>query len=113
MDRWNEALEHIEAARRALAEVDIDAALRPERPRRWWQRERSASRQRRQGKGAGVPYRVGQDPAVVLHEARSQFGAAQARIADHALGVAIAADAIHEAFHDWRLEAGKATDGDG
>ena len=46
--------------------------------------------------------------AASLHE-RAQF----AETADHTLGVAIAADAIHEAFHDWRVGAGKASDGDG
>ena len=46
--------------------------------------------------------------AASLHE-RAQF----AETADHDLGVAIAADAISEAFHELRIDVGEASDGDG
>jgi hypothetical protein len=46
--------------------------------------------------------------AASLHE-RAQF----AETADHELGVAIAADAISEAFHELRIDVGEASDGDG
>ena len=46
--------------------------------------------------------------AARLHE-RAQF----AETAEHTLGVAIAAEAISEAFHEFRLGVGEAPDGDG
>ena len=46
--------------------------------------------------------------AASLHE-QAQF----AETAEHTLGVAIAADAINEAFHEWRIDGGEAPDGDG
>ena len=46
--------------------------------------------------------------AASLHD-RAQF----AETADHELGVAIAAEAISEAFHETRLDGSEASDGDG
>ena len=46
--------------------------------------------------------------AASLHE-RAQF----AETAEHTLGVAIATDAIDEAFHELRIDGGEAPDGDG
>lgn len=46
--------------------------------------------------------------AASLHE-QAQF----AETGEHELGVAIAANAINEAFHEWRKQVGEASDGDG